>query len=120
MINPKNLSRGSIWLVNLNPTVGHEQAKTRPCLVMSADRYNHSRAGMAVVIPLTSQDHDFPWYVAVDEAEGKLHKKSYAICDQIRSVSLDRFSPKCLGFVNDYTMGLIEEKVAALLDLFLR
>ncbi len=47
-------SRGQIWLVDLNPTRGHEQAAKRPCLVVSVDLFNQGASGLAVVLPITS------------------------------------------------------------------
>ncbi len=117
MINPKNLIRGSVWLVDLDPTVGHEQAKMRPCLVISANTYNHGCAGLAVIMPITSCYRELYWNVSINPPEGGLNKKSYVICDQVRSLSLMRFSTKWLGFVNDYTMEQIEERLKVLFYL---
>lgn len=114
MINNRNLTRGSIWLVDLDPTVGHEQAKRKPCLIISADSYNQGPAGLAVVLPITSRSRELYWYVALGVESG-LDKKSYVMCDQIRSVSLARFAPSCLGFVSDYVLHQIEERLKILL-----
>ena len=58
-------SRGEIWMVDLNPTRGHEQAGVRPALVVSVDTFNHGPAGLAVVLPVTSRLREyrymFPW-----------------------------------------------------------
>jgi mRNA interferase MazF len=115
MINPKNIIRGSVWFVNLDPTMGHEQAKKRPCLVMSANTYNQGPAGLAVILPITSRYREIYWQVAINPPEGGLDKKSYVICDQIRSLSLTRFSQQCVGFVNDHIMEQIEERLMILL-----
>ncbi|MCF7899606.1 type II toxin-antitoxin system PemK/MazF family toxin, partial [Candidatus Babeliales bacterium] len=97
MINYNNLIRGSVWLVNLDPTVGHEQAKKRPCVIVSADRYNRSFAGLVLIMPITSQKRELYWYVSLTPPEGGLDKKSYIICDQVRSVSVQRFYSNMLG-----------------------
>ncbi|MFA6262826.1 MAG: type II toxin-antitoxin system PemK/MazF family toxin [Candidatus Babeliales bacterium] len=115
MINPNNLIRGSVWLVDLDPTVGHEQAKKRPCLVISSDTYNHGRAGLAIILPITSKQRELYWHVTINPSEGGLEKVSYVICDQMRCVSLERFAPKCFGFIGDYTMQQIEERLKILL-----
>ena len=47
MITP---SRGEIWMVDLNPARGHEQAGYRPCLVVSVDLFNHGPAELVVVL----------------------------------------------------------------------
>lgn len=113
-MNKANLIRGSIWLVDLNPTIGHEQAKKRPCLVISADTYNQGGAQLAVIMPITSRFRDVYWYVPLEHIQVGLDKPSYVICDQIRNVSLQRFASKCIGFVNDYTLARIEERILIL------
>ena len=58
-------SRGDIWLVNLNPAPGHEQAGVRPALIVSVDPFNHGAAGLVVPLPLTSVEKGIPFHVAV-------------------------------------------------------
>jgi len=45
-------SRGDVWLIDLNPTRGHEQAGVRPALVLSEDTFNHGPAGLSVLLPI--------------------------------------------------------------------
>jgi len=45
-------SRGEVWLVDLNPARGHEQAGIRPGLVVSVDPFNHGPAGLVVLLPV--------------------------------------------------------------------
>lgn len=47
-------ARGDIWLADLNPVRGHEQAGRRPVLVVSVDLFNQGRADLVVVLPVTS------------------------------------------------------------------
>jgi mRNA interferase MazF len=46
-------NRGEIWLADLNPTRGHEQAGARPVLIISTDPFNYGPAGLVFVLPLT-------------------------------------------------------------------
>lgn len=115
MINTKNLIRGSVWFVNLDPTIGHEQAKNRPCLVVSANSYNQGESGLVVVVPITSRKRELFWMVPIGKQETMLEKESYIMCDQIRTVSLQRFTSQCLGVVSDYTVSLVEERLKILL-----
>lgn len=117
MINPNNIIRGSVWFIDLDPTVGHEQAKKRPCLVISADSYNQGYAGLAVVLPITSRERDLFWYVSLPASESGLEKQSYIMCNQIRTVSLQRFSSRCFGTVSDYTLTNVEKRLTVLLAL---
>ncbi|NCR44934.1 MAG: type II toxin-antitoxin system PemK/MazF family toxin, partial [Microcystis aeruginosa SX13-01] len=54
------ITRGEIWLADLNPVRGHEQAGKRPCLVISADLFNQGASGLVVVLPVTSKDKGIP------------------------------------------------------------
>ena len=47
----KKVLRGEIWFVDLNPVVEHEQAKKRPCLIVSSDKFNQSAADLVVIVP---------------------------------------------------------------------
>ncbi len=66
MTNSNNLRRGSIYLVNLDPVIGHEQGKTRPCLIISDDRFNNSKADLIVVLPMTTKVQQNPWYIKIE------------------------------------------------------
>ena len=55
-MNNQKPSRGEIWFVDLNPVVGHEQAKIRPCLIISHDTFNHGPANLHIILPLTSKN----------------------------------------------------------------
>lgn len=63
-------SRGEIWLVDLNPTRGHELAGIRPALVVSVDLFNHGPAGLVVVLPLTTRLKGIPFHVEVAPPKG--------------------------------------------------
>ena len=117
MINPQNLIRGSVWFINLDPTIGHEQAKLRPYVVISADTYNQSHSELVIVIPITSKKRELYWDVKISPPEGGLKKKSYIICDQVRSLSVKRFAHKMLGILNNDTVSQIEERLKILLYL---
>lgn len=108
-------SRGQIWFVNLDPIVGHEQAKKRPCLILSSDLFNHGPAELFIVIPLTSKKRNIPFHVAVYPPAGGLLVTSFIMCEQVRSVSLHRLS-NYLGDVGDNTMHAVEYTLKMLLE----
>jgi len=62
---------GDIVFINFDPKVGHEQAKRRPALVLTDQRYNQA-SGLAVVCPLTSKRKPYPFAlpIKVDNVEG--------------------------------------------------
>ena len=83
-------SRGEIWLVDLNPVCGHEQAGRRPALVVSVDGFNHGPAGLVIVIPITTKDKGIPLHVGVFPPEGGLNEQSFIKCEDVRSVAKER------------------------------
>lgn len=116
-MNNLRLSRGDIWLVDLDPVVEREQAKKRPCLIISLNTYNYSAAELAVILPLTSQFHALSWLVPIEPPEGGLKKRSYIITDQLRSVSFERFSGDRLGCVSPKILEQVDMRLQILLNL---
>ena len=79
------ISQYHIYLVNLDPTVGHEIQKTRPCLVVSPNEMNrHLKTVM--IAPMTTKSHDYPSRVTL-RFEGK---QAWIVLDQIRTVDRAR------------------------------
>ena len=62
--------RGEVWMADLDPTRGHEQAGKRPCLVVSADVFNTGPAGLAIALPLTTKAKAIRSHVEVAPPEG--------------------------------------------------
>ncbi len=79
--------RGQVWTVGLDPTVANEQHGTRPCIVVSSDRFNALPIRQAIVVPLTSRDRRLPHHIAVVD-DGGLARPSWAMCEAVRAVSL--------------------------------
>jgi len=73
-----------VVIVNLNPTVGTEIQKTRPCLIISPNEMNFSNL---IVAPMTSTDKDYPTRV-------KIENDSFVVLDQIRTISVKRVMKK--------------------------
>ena len=85
MVTPARLKRGEIWLVNLDPTVGSEIQKTRPCVVISPpEMHDHLRT--AIVAPMTTGNRPAPFRIAVRHAG----KTGLILLDQIRAVDKAR------------------------------
>ena len=72
---------GDIVFIDFDPQVGHEQAKRRPALVLTEQRYNRA-SGVAVVCPLTSKRKPYPFAlpIKVDKVEGAV------LVDQLKSL----------------------------------
>lgn len=109
-------ARGEIWLVDLNPTRGHEQAGKRPALVISVDLFNAGPAGLVVVLPITTKDKKIPLHVRINPPEGGVRETSFIKCEDIRSVSTERLLAR-LGEVSRDTISEVEDKVKILLGL---
>jgi mRNA interferase MazF len=93
---------------------GHEQAGRRPCLIVSDDIYNQGPAAKHIVIPVTSRNKGIPYHLAITPPEGGLRLLSFVMCDDIRSVSRERFVER-LGKVSVRTMQLVRENLEVLL-----
>jgi mRNA interferase MazF len=109
-------SRGEVWLVDLNPTRGHEQAGTRPALVVSADEFNRGPAGLAIVVPMTTTERGIPLHVSVDPPEGGLDRRSFIKCEDVRPVSEQRLVRR-FGVVSHETLSLVADRLRIVLDL---
>ena len=103
-------------MVNFNPTRGHEQAGTRPALVLSVDAFNHGPAGLVVVLPVTSRAKGIPWHVVLEPPEGGVTVRSFVKCEDIQSVSQERLLRR-LGVVATATLDAVEDRLRILLGL---
>ena len=91
------VNRFDVYLINLDPTVGSEIQKTRPCLIISPDEMNrHIRT--VIVAPLTTAGKDYPTRINC-----RFHEKAAQIVlDQIRTIDKTRLI-KNLGAIDSET-----------------
>lgn len=104
------MKRGEIWLVNLDPTVGSEIKKSRPCVVVSPPELNDNLRSV-IIAPMTSQGFAAPFRVSVTHGG----KKGLIVLDQIRSVDRTRLV-KHLGTLNPKTQLAV---LATLREVFM-
>src|SRR4051812_38907216 len=97
------LNRFDVYLVILDPTVGSEIKKTRPCLVVSPDEMNHHMR-TAIVAPLTTGGRPYPSRVPC-RFKGK---NGQIVLDQIRTVDRVRLV-KMLGRLDETTATTVLE-----------
>ena len=109
-------ARGDVWLVNLNPTRGHERAGVRPGMVVSVDAFNQGPAGLVVILPMTTTWRGIPLHVAVAPPEGGLRQQSYIKCEDIHSVATERLIEHW-GTLSASTMAAVEDRLRILLGL---
>ena len=79
------VKRFDVYLINLDPTVGSEIQKTRPCLVVSPDEMNH-HIRTVIVAPMTSAEKDYPTRVSCTFRK----KQGQVVLDQIRTLDKSR------------------------------
>ncbi|MDE6523330.1 MAG: type II toxin-antitoxin system PemK/MazF family toxin [Muribaculaceae bacterium] len=93
------MNRFSIVLVNLDPTIGHEVKKTRPCVILSPDEMNNVLKTI-IVAPITSTDRAIPTRILLRAtSDSGLSNDSYAMLDQIKTIDKTRVI-KLLGTVS--------------------
>ena len=93
------MKRGEIWLINLDPTIGSEIKKARPCVIASPIELNeHLRT--VIVAPMTSKGFAAPFRIPLTHAG----KKGLILLDQIRAVDKIRLSKK-MGTVSPKTLS---------------
>jgi mRNA interferase MazF len=109
-------SRGEIWMADLNPTLGREQAGARPVLIVSVNSFNHGPAELVVVAPLTSKHKKVPLHVRIEAPEGGLSVTSFVKCEDIRSISKERLFQK-RGIVSSEIFINVEDRIRMLLGL---
>lgn len=95
------VARGEVHLVSLDPTVGREIRKARPCLVVSPDEMNR-HLGTVLVAPMTTRGQAYPSRVPCRFAG----KAGHVVLDQIRAVDRARLARR-LGRVSPATLRLV-------------
>ncbi|MFM9073028.1 MAG: type II toxin-antitoxin system PemK/MazF family toxin [Cyanobium sp.] len=86
-----SLERGALMLVDLEPTLGHEQRGTRPCVVVSDASVNsNQRYPLIAVVPVTGTAATGALYPQLEPGPSGLTKPSTALVDQVRSIDKQR------------------------------
>jgi mRNA interferase MazF len=113
----RTVRRGEVWLADLEPTRGCEQSGERPVLVVSTDPFNQGRARLVVAVPFTTRERGLPIHVEVRPPDGGLREVSFAMCEQIRSIAVDRLGPQPFGRVPAVVLSAVEDRLRLLLAL---
>lgn len=93
------VSRGDIWLINLDPTKGSEIKKTRPCIIVSPQEM-HDFLRTVIIAPMTTKGRQAPYRLPITH-DGK---KGLIMLDQIRTIDKARLV-KRLGSLNNKLLG---------------
>ncbi len=111
-----NIKRGEVWLVNLDPTIGHEIKKSRPGVIIQNDVGN-TYSPITIIAPVTSQNTEkvYPFEVLLTSKK-EIEKSSKVLLNQLRAIDKIRLVKK-LGKLDDHTMILVDEAIQISLGL---
>lgn len=104
--------RGEVWWVRLDPTLGSEIAKTRPCLILSTNILN-ARRRTVVVVPLSTSLTPGPPLLVPIHCGGRT---AIAVTDQIRAVAKERLQERLCEISAD-DLEAVEAGLLRILEL---
>ncbi len=109
--------RGAVYLVNFDPTVGHEIRKTRPALILQNDIANRW-SPITIVAAITSQFDEplYPTEILIKSPEGGLGMDSVVLLNQVRSIDRRRLVRR-LGVLKRDTMTRVDQALLISLGL---
>ena|SRR3989344_7729629 len=112
-----DIRRGDIWLVNLDPTIGHEVSKSRPAVIIQNDIGN-KYSPITIIAPISSQKINdiYPVEVLLTKENSGLDKMSKVLLNQIRAIDKRRLI-KRIGKLDEYTFNKIDEALKISLSL---
>ena len=106
------MNRGDVYWVDLNPTIGSEINKLRPCVLIGATPINQARHTVVVVPLSTSAKARPPLTISVS----CLNKPVTAVCDQIRTVDKSRLKNKA-GTLSEQDINAVDDGLRQVLCL---
>ncbi|MBU4304837.1 MAG: type II toxin-antitoxin system PemK/MazF family toxin [Candidatus Omnitrophica bacterium] len=98
-----------VFLISLDPAIGHKIKKSRPCAILSPNEMN-KYISTVIIAPMTMQSHPYPSRVPV-KLKGK---NGWVVLDQIRTVDKRRLIKK-LGEIDHNTIGSIKSTIKEML-----
>lgn len=112
-----NVDRGTIVLVELDPTVGREQRGVRPCIAVSDPAVNaDQRFPVIAVVPVTGTRGEGALYPELSPGKSGLTKTSYALIDHLRSIDKRRIR-RLFGRVSKHELKAIDQGLELFLGL---
>ena len=112
------MKQGSIWKINLDPTIGAEIKKSRPCIILNSDKIG--KLPLVVIAPITDYKEIYeyvPWMVTIDPSKNNgLSKKSVIDLFQLRSVSQMRLVEK-LGKADTDVLKKCRESIKLVFEI---
>ena len=111
----KEPRQGDVVWADPDPTRGSEQAKARPFVVVSVDQLNRSPIGLSLAVPLTRTDFSNALHLEITPPEGGLRDRSFAMPEQLRTVSHERVARR-LGQLRGATLADLLRRCRLLLS----
>lgn len=109
------LERGTVVIVELDPTVGHEQRGVRPCIIVSDPEITQDqRFPLVCVVPITGTPGDGLLYPPLAPGKSGLAKRSFALIDHLRSIDKRRVR-RVFGALAIDEIAAIDEGLAVFL-----
>ena len=118
-IKPSDVKRGDIWRINLEPTVGTEIKKSRPCVIVNSNSVG--KLPIKLVAPITGWNTKFDnsvWHIKIKpDTNNNLTKESAVDALQLRGVDIQRFyENQRVGYLSQDTMEEITTAIAAVIE----
>jgi len=111
------VERGTVVLVELDPTVGHEQRGVRPCITVSDPAVNSDqRFPLIAVVPVTGTPGEGALYPALSSGKSGLTKTSFALIDHLRSIDKRRIR-RVFGQVTTDELDAVDQGLELFLGL---
>ena len=96
-------ARGDVHLVRLDPTIGSEIQKTRPCVIVSPDELNvHLRT--VIVAPMTTGGRAYPWRIRCRFQQ----RTGYVVLDQLRTIDRERLVKRVGALPTDVLTDVLD------------
>ena len=98
-----------VYLISLDPTIGHEIKKARPCVIISPDEMNKN-ISTAIIAPMITQSHSYPSRIPLKFTG----KDAWIVLDQLRTVDRKRLIKK-LGEIDQKTINQVKSIIKEML-----
>jgi len=98
-----------VYLISLDPTIGHEIKKARPCIIISPDEMNKN-ISTVIIAPMTTQSRFYPTRIPLKFAE----KEAWIVLDQLRTVDRKRLIKK-LGKIEQVIINQVKSIIKEML-----
>jgi mRNA interferase MazF len=111
----RRLAPWQVWMVDFDPRVGREQAGNRPAVIVASRMHCDLQTPVTLVVPLTSRQLPLGYRVPV-RVPGSRHQ-SYAITEQITTVSHERLGERPLGRLDSESISQLRTAIREMIDI---